>query len=293
MNDFSIRDIARLSGIKPHTLRIWERRYNFLNPSRSDSNIRKYSNEELKHILNIALLNKHGFKISKLDAMKPAEINENILQLSTPQAQNEKIFTIMVQQMLDLDSRKIEQTLDEAIRDRGLMNTITEIIFPFLDKVGMLWSTSKIIPAQEHIVTSLIRQKIIVAIDALPYPINPVKKVILFLPSAEYHETGLLVLHYLLKQKNVEVIYLGANVPLSDVEVIAKTQKPDYLQLHITAPTRSFNLPLYIKELNKNVKNIPVIASGSLTIGERSVSGKVQYIQSFSAMQAFIDSYSF
>ena len=127
----------------------------------------------------------------------------------------------------------------------------------------------------------------------MPYPTNPVKKVILFLPSGEYHETGLLVLHYLLKQKNVEVIYLGANVPLTDVEIIAQTQKPDYLQLHITAPTRSFNLPLYIKELNKNVKNIPVIASGSLTIDEKSVAGKVQYIQNFAAMQAFIDTFSY
>lgn len=285
MNNFSIRDIARLSGIKPHTLRIWERRYNFLNPSRSDSNIRKYTNEELKNILNIALLNKHGFKISLLDSMDADEINKNILLLDTAGAQNEKIFTNLVQQMLDMDYRKMEQTLDRCISDRGLTKTIIEIIFPFLDKIGILWTTSKIIPAQEHIVTALIRQKIIVGIDSLPYPVNPQKNILLFLPAGEYHETGLLVLHYVLRKNNIEVIYLGPNVPLDDVALIAVAQQPDFVQMHLTAPSRSFDLNFYIKELSQKIKSIPILASGALVAEQKSIKSKVEYIKSFDEMQ--------
>lgn len=292
MTNFSIRDIARLSGIKPHTLRIWERRYSFLNPSRSDSNIRKYSNEELKHILNIALLNKHGFKVSKLDKMNVAEINENILQLDSVEAENEKIFNKLVQQMLDLDTRNLEQTLDKAIETRGLTDTILEIIFPFLERVGILWTTSNIIPAQEHIVTSIIRQKLIVGINGIPYPEKSGTKILLFLPSGEYHETGLLVLHYLLRKNNVEVTYLGTNVPMNDVSSIAEIQQPDFVQMHITAPNRNFDLPAYVTELHKKIKPAQIIVSGTLVSEEKSTAGKVAYIKSFEEMQHFIASVS-
>ena len=165
MNAFTIKDLENLSGIKAHTIRIWEQRYNFLKPQRTDTNIRYYSNDELKTILNIALLNKYGFKISHIDRMQPEEIREKILSLGDARAIQERIVNDLVQEMVDLDIEKFEKILTSYIASKGIERTVIQIIFPFLEKIGILWQTGHINPAQEHLVTNIIRQKLIVAIE--------------------------------------------------------------------------------------------------------------------------------
>src|SRR5690606_7659232 len=191
MSAYTIKDLENLSGIKAHTIRMWEQRYNFLKPSRSCTNIRFYSNEQLKTLLNIALLNKYGFKISHIDKMSSEEILEKVLSLREMEAQQESVVNELVQEMLDLDTDQFECCVNKYIREHGIEKAIQEIIFPFLQKIGILWQTGNIIPAQEHFVSNIIRQKLIVAIDQLPN--NPKgKRCMLYLPPGEFHELGLL-----------------------------------------------------------------------------------------------------
>jgi DNA-binding transcriptional MerR regulator len=289
MNSFTIKDLANLSGIKAHTLRIWEQRYNFLKPHRTDTNIRYYSNNELKTILNIALLNKYGFKISHIDKMTDQEVKDKILSLNQLQAQQERIVHDLIQQMVDMDMESFEQTLDEYISAKGIERTITQIIFPYLEKIGILWLTNHINPAQEHLVTNVIRQKLISGIEAVQTPLKSSKKVLLFLPEGEYHELGLLFMHFLLKSKGVSVIYVGASVPLKDVEYVVKCKKPDYLYCHLTTVGQNFNFERFLLNLTQVFKDIPVLISGRLTTSyEKKIPSAITFKRSYAEVIDFV-----
>lgn len=265
MNAFTIKDLENLSGIKAHTIRIWEQRYSFLKPRRTETNIRYYNNEELKTILNVALLDKYGFKISHIDKMDESEIQDRILSLSQVQAQQERIINELIQCMIDLDIDQFEATLDNYIVARGIERTITQIIFPFLEKIGILWTTNHINPAQEHLVTNIIRQKLIVGIESINTHIQVNKSVLLFLPEGEHHELGLLFIFFLLRSRGLKVLYLGANVPVSDVEFVAKIKQPDFAYTHLTSVAHNFNFEKFLNHISNKVKNIPVVVSGQVT----------------------------
>jgi DNA-binding transcriptional MerR regulator len=289
MNSFTIKDLENLSGIKAHTLRIWEQRYHFLKPSRTFTNIRYYSNEELKVILNIALLNKYGFKISHIDKMEPAEINEKILSLNQAEAQQERIVNDMIRYMIDLDMDKFEETLNNYIMARGIERAITQIIFSFMEKIGILWLTNHINPAQEHLVSNIIRQKLIVGIEGVSSPLRLNKSFLLFLPEGEFHEMGLLFMCYLLKSRGADVIYLGSNVPLADVDYVVKLKKPDYLYCHLTTPGQNFNLDRFIERIYKTFNKLPCIISGRLThTYEKKLKPPLMFKRSFSEVMDFI-----
>lgn len=289
MNSFTIKDLENLSGIKAHTLRIWEQRYNFLKPNRTFTNIRYYSNDELKTILNIALLNKYGFKISHIDKMNQAEIKEKILSLNQAQAQQERIVNELIQQMVDMDIEAFENTLSNYIMARGIERTITQIIFNYMEKIGILWLTNHINPAQEHLVTNIIRQKLIVGIEGISTSLRLNKTILLFLPEAEYHELGLLFMYYILKSRGANVIYLGANVPLADVAYVVNLKKPDYLYSHITTPGQNFNFDKFILNVSKNFKDVPCLISGPLTQNyEKKIHPPVVFKKSFAEVMEFV-----
>ena len=239
-------------GIKAHTIRIWEQRYSFLKPQRSQSNIRFYDNEELKTVLNIALLNKYGFKISHIDKMTPGEVREKIVSLSDAEAFKERFINELLQFMIDLDVSGFEDTLNTYIRTKGIDKTIDQLIFPFLEKIGVLWLTNHMNAAQEHLVTNIIRQKLIVGIESITPYTQSNKKVLLFLPEGEHHELGILYLYYILKSRDIQVLYLGANVPLKDLEFVAHLKNPQCLFTHITSIPGRFNLVLPACPYNKN-----------------------------------------
>ena len=265
MNAFTIKDLENLSGIKAHTIRIWEQRYSFLKPQRTDTNIRYYNNEELKKLLNVALLNKYGFKISHIDKMNEIEIKDRILSLSQVQAQQERIINELIQAMIDLDIDAFESTLDNYIMARGIERTITQIIFPFLEKIGILWTTNHVNPAQEHLVTNIIRQKLIVGIESVNTHMQTNKTILLFLPEGEHHELGLLFIYFLLRSRGVKVLYLGANVPSADVEYVVKMKAPDFAYAHLTSLAHNFNFDKFLNQLSGRVKNVPIIISGQVT----------------------------
>lgn len=289
MHSFTIKDLENLSGIKAHTIRIWEQRYSFLKPSRSDTNIRFYSNDELKKLLNVALLNKYGYKISHIDKMNEKDIKEKILSLNQSQAQQERIVNELVQNMVDLDIEKFEDILGNYILLRGIEKTIPQIIFPYLEKIGILWLTNHVNPAQEHLVTNIIRQKLIVGIENISSSVSVDKTVLLFLPEGEYHELGLLFMHYLLKSRGVDTIYLGCSIPLDDVEYIVKLKQPDYLYTHLTSVGHKFNFDKFIGLLTKNFPTCPIIISGQLTSQyEKRIHPPIYLKKSFAEMLEFV-----
>ena len=289
MHSFTIKDLENLSGIKAHTIRIWEQRYQFLKPSRTETNIRYYSADELKKLLNIALLNKYGFKISHIDKMCDADLNEKILSLTGPEALQERLVNELIQSMIDLNMDRLEATLDRYINNKGIERTITQIIFPFLEKIGVLWLTNHINPAQEHLVTNIVRQKLIVGIESVRSSIKVDKSVLLFLPEGEYHEIGLLFVYYLLKSRGANVIYLGANIPLNDIEYVVKLKQPDYLYSHLTSVTHKFNFGKFIDNVTKKLSATPFIISGQFTHSyQKKIPPFIKFKKSFSEVMEFI-----
>ncbi len=290
MNKFTIKDLENLSGIKAHTIRIWEQRYSFLKPQRTATNIRYYSNHELKMLLNISLLNKYGYKISHIDRMSNEELREKTISLTNPAAEQERIVNELIQFMVDMEMEKFEEVLDQYIHVKGIEKTITYIIFPFLERIGILWLTDHINPAQEHLTTNIIRQKLIVGIDGINSIFSLKTKMMLFLPENEHHEIGLLFLQYMLKSKGVQVIYLGANVPVKDLEYIVEIKKPDYIYTHLTTVMKEFNFDKFINNLKNRFPNQKVLISGLLaqTFEKKTVPSNIRFLKSISEVNELI-----
>ena len=288
MNAFTIKDLENLTGIKAHTIRIWEQRYTFLRPQRTDTNIRYYNNDELKKILNISLLNKYGFKISHIDKMSEEDIRNKILSINDVQAQQERIVNGLIQNMVDMDLEGFEAILEEHIRAKGIEKTIHQIIFPFMERIGVLWITGHINPAQEHLVSNIIRQKLIVGTEAVS-PMFTLKKTgLLFLPEGEYHELGLLFIQYLLKSRGLYVYYLGANVPLDDVEYVVKHKQPDFIYT-LTSVSSVFNFDKFIQQSLKRFAQTPLIISGRLAATyEHKIPSEIHFKRSLQEVTSFI-----
>ena len=265
MNAFTIKDIENLSGIKAHTIRIWELRYSLIKPQRTGTNIRYYSNVELKKILNVALLNKFGYKISHIDKMNDDEISGHITNLSLKDARQERTINELLACMIDLEIETFEQILADSIAAKGMESTINEVIFPFLEKIGILWLTNHINPAQEHLVTNIIRQKLVVGIESAPANHNAEKSALLFLPEGEHHELGLLYVQYLLKKAGVRTLYLGADVPLDDLAYILQAKRPTFLYTHLTSVASNFNFEKFLRNIHSRTADTPVIISGPIT----------------------------
>lgn len=264
MSSYSIKDLEKLSGIKAHTLRIWEQRYNFLVPERTDTNIRLYNDEDLKLILNVSLLRKQGLKISHIAALSREQIAEKVLEI-TNQEQikfNEQIHALSVA-MIDLDEERFEKTMSTSILQHGFETTMLQVVFPFLKKIGILWQTGSIVPAQEHFITHLIRQKLIVAIDGCY--VNPAKvkkKFVLFLPEGELHELTLLFSTFIIKCRNNQVIYLGQNVPLPDAKSTCERYKPDYVFTILTTRLTPRRTQKMIDELGELFADYKLLLGG-------------------------------
>ena len=247
---YSIKELENLSCIKAHTIRIWEKRYNLIDPHRTNTNIRYYTDSDLKKILNVAVLNRQGIKISNIARLNDLELKEEIIRVTkTSQAQDTIVDSLIIS-MIDLDEYKLEAIINKSISKIGFKSTVIEVLYPFLDKVGILWQSGDVNPAQEHFVSNLIRQKIISSTDQLPNTFYPkARKFLLLLPEGEWHEIALLVAQYLLKESNHEVIYLGQSVPYSDVLTTGASKEFDCIVVSSTTSQPEFDFILYLKDL--------------------------------------------
>lgn len=260
---YSIKDLELISGIKAHTLRIWEQRYCLLEPQRSHTNIRFYSNDDLKKILNISLLNKNGIKISKIAGFKDYEISEKIKALYLKDLNHNDQINALIVSMIDLDENQFNQIISSNIIQIGFHATIEKVVFPFLQKTGIMWQAGSINPAQEHFISNLIRQKIISAIDVLNAPkIENPKNIVFYLPEGELHELSLLFYNYLIKSKGHKCIYLGQSVPMDDMKTVCRICKADSIVGVITQPLKEYNTEKYLKELSAAFPSQKIFLSG-------------------------------
>ncbi|MBX2899961.1 MAG: MerR family transcriptional regulator [Cyclobacteriaceae bacterium] len=263
MGRYSIKELEKLSGIKAHTIRIWEKRHRLVSPQRTQTNIRYYSDEDLKKIINVSVLNNHGVKISRIVGLSLADLNQKVSELSETNNTIEIHIDQLVLAMIDLEEEKFEKILSNLILKFGFERTIVEIVYPFLEKIGVLWLTNNISPAQEHFISNLIRQKLIVAIDGLPLAPKSAPKILLFLPENELHELALLFYYYLAKQRGLRTYYLGQTVPHKDLKSVYDEHQPALLVTSLTSGPSPKILPSYLARLSQDFAAAKILVSGS------------------------------
>lgn len=263
MGQYSIKEVETLSGVKAHTLRIWEQRYDFLRPKRTDTNIRYYTDEQLRLLLNVSTLNRNGMKISKIAELNEGELKEAVMSIQNTTSDPDNFLDSLIQAMIDFDERRFEKTLSSAIIKLGFEQAFVKLIFPFMSRTGILWSAGSVNVAQEHFMSNLIRRKIKVAIDSQFVESSVAsKKFVLFLPEGETHDILLLFTEYLLRKHNHHVVYLGASLPFDELNNVVKTANPDYLVTYLTVPMGKVSVHSYLKKLSAAFPSHKIIAGG-------------------------------
>ena len=229
MRTYSIKELENLSGTKAHTIRIWEQRYELLNPSRTETGIRFYSDDDLKKILATSVLLKNGFKISRIATLSKQEIQSNLSEIENNANLSDAKIELSITNILNAGLAFNENLLmEEFSKIESLFDTVTifsNIVYNLLNRIGIMWSKDEMSPLQEHFISNIIRQKIISATNALPNNNYNTKQIVLFLPENETHEIGVLLANFLLKSQQINTIYFGQQVPISNLlEYINKFQ---------------------------------------------------------------------
>lgn len=270
MGNYSIKDLERLSGVKAHTIRIWEQRYNIIQPQRTDTNIRFYCDNDLRKLLNISLLNNHGYKISRIAVMADEQIYAEVKKVTEAHHETDHQLAALTISMIELDEERFEKLLSTNILRHGFEKTMVTLIFPFLEKVGVMWMTGAINPAQEHFMSNMVRQKLIVAIDGQMNPLTgPENTFLLFCPEGEYHEIGLLFMTYLLRSRKRKAVYLGASVPFDDIKSIYQIHSPRYLFSYITTTPSDEELQQYIYNLSSSFPESQIWLAGAQVLRQK------------------------
>lgn len=265
MAEFQIRELAHLTGVKAHTIRVWEQRYNLLTPKRTATNIRFYADDDLCTLLNVALLADHGYRISRIALMTPDQRAREVETLAgQPEPDESHVLQLLVRATVGLDEFMFDQALGGAIRADGLPRTMLRIVYPFMERIGILWQTGTINPAQEHMITNLIRQQVIVAIDGLraaPPPDAP--RFVLYLPENELHELALLFMHFLLRARGLRVLYLGQDLPTRDLQAVCGLACPDYLLTVLTVVPERDDVAQYVAGLAEQHPGVGLLLYGN------------------------------
>jgi DNA-binding transcriptional MerR regulator len=227
---YSISDLEKLTGIKAATLRAWEQRYDIVTPKRTATNIRYYLDEDLRELLNVALLNKNGMRISQIAKMRTEERSKKVVAISSINVSPDTQLDALTLSAVEMDEFKFSHIIDTNIRQRGFEETMLEVIYPFLDKLGVLYFTGSVTPVQEAFIGNLLRRKLIAATDALPATRQRVSPVFaLYLPDGERQELSLLFVEYLLRKRGFLTLYLGGDVSVSDLVDVVNCTRVDYL----------------------------------------------------------------
>ncbi len=267
MTKYSMAQVESLSGIKAHTLRMWERRYDFLNPCRTETNIRFFSDIQLVQLVNFGILLRNGYKISKIEKMPEDQVHDLVNQILSPsdytidQNIREDIQSLTLA-MLDMDEVRFDEIFKAHLIRKGLLGTVRDLIYPFLHHIGILWNTQKTMPAQEHFISCLIRKKIVSAIDVIPHPPAQAKKIIFFLLEDEHHEIGILLASFIAAERGYKVYYLGQNVPSENIHEVLNITNADFIMSMFVAPKRDKSL-IQIENVLKTTE-VPFLISGNV-----------------------------
>lgn len=269
MTRYSISTLEKLSGIKAHTIRIWEQRYGVLKPLRTKTNIRYYDDDQLKKLLNIVTLLHNGYRISKISEFSTEELNSKVTEIVDNPSKEEGVILALSNQLIStglaLDLHGFESVFQKVRKEFNTEDTYVQVLRPMLMKIGLLWTKNKMSPAQEHFLSNLVRQKLIAAIDALPLPKNNEKRWLLFLPPEEYHEIGLLYAQFLLRKYNNHILYLGTNVPVNNIEAVVSNFKPTHALFFIVKNMTVKNGQKFFEQIAQYMPTTKVMFSGSNT----------------------------
>ncbi|PQJ73390.1 MerR family transcriptional regulator [Polaribacter butkevichii] len=264
--DFTIKDLENISGIKAHTIRIWEKRYNLLQPKRTETNIRLYSNENLQKLLNIVLLNNHNFKISKIAKMSDEELILQSRELALTISVNDEAINSLKLSMFQFDKQLFNNTYNKLLQKKTFREIFKEVFIPFLNQIGLLWQTDTLNPANEHFISNLISQKILLKIEEIQFNIsNTSRTYVLFLPENEIHELGLLYLNYELVLRGFHTIYLGQSLPLNNLNYFLESKSEISFITSLTIKPYDDKIEEYFKEINDLITptNHTFIATGN------------------------------
>ncbi|MEA1877294.1 MAG: MerR family transcriptional regulator [Bacteroidota bacterium] len=249
---YSIKDLERLTGIKTHTIRMWEKRYGIIKPDRTDTNIRFYKDADLQKLLNISILNKNGRKISHISAMTEEEIVLGVSSLSVSHELVDADINSMVMTALDLQEEQFEVVLNSCLIKLGFERTFCDVIFPLFDKLGIMWQIGRINACQERFITNLVRQKLLVAIDGIVGAGADSKGTfLLFMPVGHDHDIGLLFANYLTRKNGYKVVYLGPSVPFEHLKRLDFPEKFSQLFIALSLAVPQAEISLYIKQLRE------------------------------------------
>lgn len=259
---YSIKDLEILSGVKAHTIRIWEKRYKLLSPGRTDTNIRYYSDIDLRRILNVSLLVNNGFKISKVAKMDDEKIKESVIEINKKKSTESDYVDRLILYMLNFDNIGFYNFTNEIIAKMGLEDAVLKVFFALFERIGTFWQVGSIFPAQEHYVTSILRQKLIAETDKIGVENRNGSTMLFFLPDDEMHEMSLLFYSYLAQKYGYNVIYLGQFVPFEDLEKVQLHVKIDYV---FTAFINAFpkeQLESYLVKLKDTFRDQKIFITG-------------------------------
>ncbi|PVW15889.1 MerR family transcriptional regulator [Marixanthomonas spongiae] len=253
---FSIKDLENLSGIKAHTIRIWEKRYNLLEPNRTDTNIREYNLNSLKKLLNVAFLYNNGVKISKIAALDEKETKAQIKKHAAVNKETRAITSLKTA-MFEFNYPLFTKTVSELEESNDFRTLFFKVFIPLLEELGTLWHTGTIDPAHEHFISELIKQRIIAEIVALQKTEKPANTptFCLYLPYQEIHEIGLLFAHYEILKANFSTIYLGTNIPLKNLKHVLKHHKDLIFLSYFTVKPEQKSIEQYLKEYGATIQN--------------------------------------
>jgi DNA-binding transcriptional MerR regulator len=262
MNHFTIKDIENLCGIKAHTLRTWEQRYNFFTPKRKQSKHRIYDDNDLKELLRISFLYHNGYKVSRIAELTPGQIHD-LVECSCKNTVNETYVHQLLEASIDFDKDKFEKIINNLVVRIGLEKCILQVFLPFLERMGLLWMTNHVIPAQEHFSSHIIRKKIICGIDGLEPAHSPDHTILIFAPEGEYHEIPLLIANYFFKKQGVPTVYFGVNVSLDTIAYYCENRSVTHFYSHIITRLDNCALEKFICTLSSMYPGKKIIISGA------------------------------
>ncbi len=291
MNLFSIAQLSKYSGIKSHTIRIWEQRYNALKPHRSEGNTRYYDNSQLRRLLNIVSLSGSGHRVSELCEMPDKKlfelVNDSMSSLIDRSGKSEYYVSQLIAAGMSYDEQHFEKIFSNCLLRYGMKETYTAVIYPMLVRIGLMWSGDTIPPANEHYISNLVRQKLFSAIDSLPPPKTGADKWILFLQESEFHELGLLFASYMIRLSGQQVVYLGADVPFESLGIAIKSIRPAFLLFFIVHKELPESIETYIGNMAKLFSGKKILVAGDENLLQPLKPRKnVQYLYSVQALEA-------
>jgi len=262
MHHFSIKDIENLCGIKAHTLRIWEQRYQLCVAKRKASQHRIYDNNDLKELLQVSFLYHNGYKISNIAGLSLADIEKLVEETYKNHPTNhEGSIHQLTEASLDFDKERFEKIINCLVLRTGIENSIRDVFYPFLQRIGLLWMTNHAIPAQEHFASHIIRKKIILATDGLETPSNDKNSIVIFSPSGEYHEIPLLTANYFFRKEGNKTLYFGTNVSVNTLTYYLNCHPAEYVYAHIITCLSHTDIEDYISALRQSFKG-KIVFSG-------------------------------